>query len=116
MHEVAIAENILDLIEQKIGGSRELSEVELRIGPLSGVSADSLEFCFTTIAKQKGFGTPVLRVERTSMDIQCDACPTRYQVPDPIVPCPECGSWHRTILSGDELQLLGATLSEDSHV
>jgi hydrogenase nickel incorporation protein HypA/HybF len=113
MHEVSIAESILDLIERQIGRVRELSEVELRVGPLSGVSAQSLEFCFTTVAKQKGFGSPLLKLERTLVDILCEACHRRYQVSDPIDPCPDCGSWHRTILSGDELQLLGATLLED---
>jgi hydrogenase nickel incorporation protein HypA/HybF len=116
MHEVSIAESILDLIERQIGSVRKLSEVELRVGPLSGVSADSLEFCFTTIAKQKGFGAPLLKMERTLVDIQCESCHARYKVPDPIDPCPTCGSWHRTILGGDELQLLGATLLEEIHV
>jgi len=116
MHEVSIAESILDLIERQLGKVRKLAEVELRVGPLSGVSADSLEFCFPTVAKQKGFGSPVLKLERTLVDIRCDACQERYQVPDPISPCPACGSWKRTILSGDELQLLGATLQEDSDV
>ncbi len=116
MHEVSIAEGILDLIERQIGKVEILSEVELRVGPLSGVSADSLDFCFTTIAMQKGFGTPRLKLERTLVDIQCEGCHVRYQVPDTTDPCPSCGSWHRTILSGDELQLLGATLLEEYHV
>ncbi len=116
MHEVAIAESILDLIERQIGNVQILSEVEIQIGPLSGVSADSLEFCFSTVAKQKGFGSPLLKVERTLVDVRCEHCKGRYQIPDPIDPCPACGSWHRTILSGDELQLLGATLLEEIHV
>jgi len=116
MHEVSIAESILDLIERQLGEPHELSDVELRIGPLSGVSPDSLLFCFATVAKERGFGEPVLTVDRTLVDIHCEACQTRYQVPDPIDHCPKCGSWKRTILAGDELQLLSATLREDSHV
>lgn len=116
MHEVSIAESILDLIERQAGRIVTLREVEVRVGPLSGVSADSLDFCFATVARQKGFGSPVLKLERTLVDIQCDSCRNRYRIPDPIDPCPHCGSWQRTILGGDELRLLGATLSEDSHV
>ncbi|MCB9496151.1 MAG: hydrogenase maturation nickel metallochaperone HypA [Fibrobacteria bacterium] len=116
MHEVSIAESILDLIERQLGRPRELSEVAIRLGPLSGVSADSLDFCFPTVAFHKGFGSPILTLERTLVTIRCDACGTTYHLPDPISPCPSCHSWHRTILGGDEFELLSATLSEENHV
>jgi len=62
MHELSIADSILDLIERQIGGAQALAHVDLCVGPLSGVSADSLEFCFTTVAKQRGFGEPILHI------------------------------------------------------
>ena len=114
MHEVSIATSLLDLIGQQLGGVQKLSEVELRVGPLSGVSVHSLEFCFATIAGESGYGSPCLRIEATLVDIQCDRCPARYQVADPHDPCPRCGSWQRTILGGDELQLVSVTLEEEN--
>jgi len=114
MHEVSVASSILDLIERQLGAPQPLAQVELRIGPLSGVSPDSLLFCFATVARERGFGEPVLSVERTLVDISCQTCGIRYRVPDPIEPCPACGSWKRAILAGDELQLLSATLCEET--
>ena len=116
MHEISIAEDILDLIERRIGDVRKLSEVELRIGPLSGVCVDSLLFCFGPVAARKGFGDPVLKVERPLVEILCESCRERYRVDDFVDPCPFCGSWKREIVGGDELQLLGATLLEESDV
>jgi hydrogenase nickel incorporation protein HypA/HybF len=116
MHEVSIADSILDLIEHQIGAPQALAEVELCVGPLSGVSADSLEFCFATVAKARGFGTPTLSVQRTQVHIRCESCQTEYAIEDLMSFCPQCNSWKRTILSGDELQLLSAHLIEESHV
>lgn len=116
MHELSIADSILDLIERQIGGIQALAQVELCIGPLSGVSADSLEFCFTTVAKERGFGEPVLHIERTKVQIHCEGCQMDYNVDDLMFPCPHCSSWKRVILSGDELHLLNTSLIEDSYV
>ncbi len=113
MHEVSIAESILDLLERRIGAVRKLSEVELRVGPLSGVSADALLFCFGPVARERGFGDPSLRIERTEVEVRCEACGSTVRVDDPVDPCPRCGSWKRTILGGDELDLLAATMEEE---
>jgi hydrogenase nickel insertion protein HypA len=116
MHEVSIAESILDLIERQLGAPQALAEVELCIGPLSGVSAESLEFCFATVAKERGFGVPGLSIQRTQVVIHCDSCLETYSVDDLMSFCPHCNSWKRTIQSGDELQLVSASLIEVSHV
>lgn len=116
MHELSIADSILDLIELQIGRAHALAQVELCVGPLSGVSADSLEFCFSTIASQRGFGNPILHIQRTRIHIHCLECQTDYKVDEMMSPCPHCSSWNRTILSGDELQLVSASLIEETYV
>lgn len=114
MHEVSIAESILDLIERQIGAPHLLAEVTLCVGPLSGVSAESLEFCFATVAMERGFGSPVLTMQRTQVVIHCLDCKQTYCVDDRMDFCPHCNSWNRTIESGDELQLVSANLIEES--
>lgn len=116
MHELSIADNILDLIERQLGRIQILAQVELCIGPLSGVSADSLAFCFATVTKLRGFGEPDLQIERTKVHIQCEECQLEYNVDDLLFPCPHCSSWKRTILSGDELQLVSVSLVESTNV
>jgi len=116
MHEVSIADSILDLIERQLGSPHALVKVELCIGPLSGVSADSLEFCFPTVALARGFGSPALSIQRTLIKIHCEECLSDYQVQDLMSFCPHCRSWKRTIFSGNELQLVSATLGEEPYV
>ena len=111
MHEVSIAEGILDLIERKLGEPVALESVDLRIGPLSGVSPDALEFCFARVAEARGYGTPELKIERMQVLVVCDDCHAEYATLDVYLPCPFCSSFRRTIASGQELTLLSFTPS-----
>lgn len=116
MHEVSIAEDILDLLEAEMGVPGPLSEVELEIGPLSGVHPESLDFCFPVVARQRGFGSPVLRIRRIPVLLLCEACSERWSSEDIVASCPRCGAHRRTVLAGDELRLVGALLEEPVHV
>lgn len=116
MHEVSIAEDILDLLEAEMGVPGPLLEVELEIGPLSGVHPESLDFCFPVVARERGFGSPLLRVRRIPVLLLCEACSERWSSEDPVGSCPRCGALRRTVLAGDELRLVGATLEDAAHV
>jgi len=74
MHELSVAESILNTIEQHLGGKKILTKINLSIGPLSGVSAESLEFWFSEIVKEKGFGTPVLEIKKPKASAVCAQC------------------------------------------
>jgi hydrogenase nickel incorporation protein HypA/HybF len=102
MHELSIAEGILGAIEQHLGGKKILTKITLLIGPLAGVSAESLEFWFSEIAKDKGFGTPSLEIIKTKASVVCAQCKTTYEVRTFYSGCPECGTFERTVSSGYE--------------
>jgi hydrogenase nickel incorporation protein HypA/HybF len=102
MHELSIAEGILSAIEQCLGGKKILTKINLSIGPLAGVSAESLEFWFTEIAKEKGFGTPVLEIKKTKASAVCAQCKNTYEVRSVYSSCPQCGNFERTVSSGYE--------------
>ena len=116
MHEVSIADSILDLIAQQASSTFELDEVELCIGPLSGVSPESLEFCFPIVSKQRGFGVPRLLVHRTKVRVMCLDCQREYSTVDMMSFCPHCCSRQRSIISGDELELVSAKIKEGCDV
>lgn len=101
-HEQSIAVEMLALIERALGARRELSKVNVVIGPLSGVSPESLSFCFTPIAREMGFGSPDLVVLRSAAEAKCNSCGTTEEILEPGAPCSSCGSPDRTIVSGME--------------
>ncbi len=105
MHEWSVAQSILEVIEQQLGGKQRLASVDLRLGPLSGVNADALQFCFSEVAQQQGFGPTALCIEAVPAELRCRSCGATYTTEDFFAACPQCGSPDRTILSGGECQV-----------
>jgi hydrogenase nickel incorporation protein HypA/HybF len=101
VHELAITQSIVDQVAERMAG-RRVTEVALEIGPLSGVVADSVRFCFDLVT----VGTPLegasLHIDEPGGTAHCTACETEFAVPDLLLLCP-CGSADVRIVSGDEL-------------
>lgn len=105
MHELSIAENMLDLIRSALGRTLELQRVNVTIGPLSGINAEALRFCFEEVASSAGFGRPELAVTEVDAELECSDCGTVYTTRDFYSACPACGSMNRTVLGGREFTL-----------
>ncbi len=66
MHELSIAQNIVDIVQQHLPETRggEVQSVKVRVGRLSGVIPESLEFCFSVIV-----GDTVLRGAELAIEL-----------------------------------------------
>ena len=62
MHEVALAQGILDVVLDVAGG-REPRTVRVRAGELQSVTQDSLQFCFEMVAQDTPAAATRLEVE-----------------------------------------------------
>ena len=62
MHEVALAQGILDVVLDVAGG-REARTVRVRAGELQSVTQDSLQFCFEMVAQDTPAAAARLEVE-----------------------------------------------------
>jgi hydrogenase nickel incorporation protein HypA/HybF len=113
LHEFSIAEDMIRLIERTLGSRKDLLTVTLTVGPLSGISPESLRFCFSEIAGQRGFGSPELLVNITLAAIRCRSCGLEYETSDFQVGCPSCSSVEMDILSGRECTLESVEIEED---
>ena len=54
MHELGIAQNILEIVQQSVTKEQApaVRWIRIRVGQLSGVVPDSLEFCFQAIVSE----------------------------------------------------------------
>lgn len=102
------------IIGRAIGGARPLDRVNVTIGPLSGISPESLRFCFTEVANSEGFGRPELVITEIAARLVCLACGNEYQAADFYDGCPSCGSIDRKILSGREFTVDSVEFDEGS--
>ena len=70
MHEVGIAQSILDAVRTEMQPYSEARPVKVavRVGAMSGVDRDSLAFCFEAITKGTLFEAMTLELEDAPAD------------------------------------------------
>ena len=61
MHELAIAESVVDAVTQRLPGAK-ITSVHLEIGALSGVVAESIRFCFDLATEGTGLEGATLEI------------------------------------------------------
>ncbi len=112
MHEMTLAQDMIRIIERTLGGKVRLERVNVTIGPLAGISGESLRFCFTEIARLEDFGEPELTINYTKARLLCLDCREEYSSDDLFHCCPRCGSIRKRVLSGREFTVDSVELEE----
>lgn len=73
MHEMSLAESLLDLAVSYAEG-QPITMLKVRLGPLSGVVSDSLDFCFDMLSKGTLAEGARIAYERVPLDVVCRQC------------------------------------------
>ena len=103
MHELAIAESLVDAVTTRLPGKR-VTCVELEIGALSGVVADSVRFCFDIVTEGTSLEGARLEITEPPARCHCRICDGDFEPDGPIVIC-VCGSAEVTVLAGHDLKI-----------
>lgn len=105
MHELSVAQNILEIVEEHVpsSGLSLVKNVKLKIGALAGIVPDSLEFCFNAIKEQTPMRNAVLVVEHIPFELECRTCGKVSTNDIGMFLCPECGSDETSMIAGNEL-------------
>jgi hydrogenase nickel incorporation protein HypA/HybF len=115
MHELGIAQNILEIVQQAVpdGQKPAVRKVRIRVGQLSGVVPDSLDFCFSILLNESQMPKARLAIEQVPTISQCRDCSHRFQVEDLAFVCPACKSTNLELVSGKELEIVEIELADD---
>ncbi len=115
MHELSIAENIVEIIQDHVpsSGLSRVRNVKLKIGELAGVVPDSLEFCFDAITDQTPMRDAVLVVEHVPFVIECHTCGLVSTNDVGIILCARCGSDETKMVSGNELLVMAIEMLDE---
>jgi len=106
MHEMSIAENLVELIadEARKERFRRVKRVRVQLGVLGHVEPEALLFCFDVVAKGTVGEGADLDVETVPGAGWCGACSRSVAISQRYDLCPACGS-HLEMTAGDELRL-----------
>lgn len=114
MHEIGIASSILECVvaeAQKHPGAQVLA-VGVRIGELSSIDKDALDFAFECITRDTEWEHLNLQVEWCRRRQKCLACAEEFAVTDFDLACPRCRATNSTCIGGTELDIAYLELEE----
>src|SRR2546421_11297375 len=109
MHELSIAQSIVDVVEARAVecNAARVKSVRLRIGEANGVVIDSLTFCFEMLTSlDPTLAGAQLVIDRVPHLARCHHCAGEFLVTNFITQCPTCQEWDTEVVSGTELQIL----------
>ncbi len=98
---MAITQSVVQSVAERCEG-RRVDLVTLKIGRLSGVVADSVQFCFELCTMGTALEGAGLQIIDVPGQARCRTCEELVELPDLIALCP-CGSADLEIVGGQEL-------------
>ena len=107
MHEMALAEGILQICESHAAraGATRVTAIWIEIGELSHVDPDALAFAFTAVAQGTLADDARLEIDRTPGHAWCHTCGKTVALRSLIDPCPDCGGFQLQVSGGEEMRV-----------
>jgi hydrogenase nickel incorporation protein HypA/HybF len=107
MHEMALAESMLEIVLQTARGNdaSRVTLIRLEIGALSHVEPEALRFCFDVVTRDSLADGARLEIQRTAGEAWCMPCGALVPLASLGTPCPVCGSYQLGISQGEAMRV-----------
>lgn len=112
MHELSIALEIIDIVEEYARKAEAgiVREIEIEVGTLSGVVIEALEFALDAAVEN----TILEKADRRFIEIpamgRCGSCGIEFGTDGYPTRCPECAAPAVEIINGRELRVKSLTV------
>jgi hydrogenase nickel incorporation protein HypA/HybF len=108
MHEVALAQGIVELVadqSKKDGGFSKVRVVHVIIGALSAVMPEALVFGFEVASRGTVADGARLEVHEVLGEAYCVDCEKRFATRSRVATCPTCQGAKCMVTGGDEMRV-----------
>lgn len=107
MHELPITESILDIAlrHAQAADAARVTDIYLVIGQLASIVDDSVQFYWDMISAGTIAAGARLHFKRIPAELLCLDCQERYHPGEGELACPQCGSRHVKVISGEEFRM-----------
>lgn len=107
MHEMSLAESVLDIIEEaaRTQHFQTVRRVVLEIGQLSAVEPDAMRFCFDAVMRGTSAEGAALEIIETAGAGVCLACGATVEMQAQYGLCPQCDSPRLQITAGNRMRV-----------
>ena len=115
MHELSIAQSIVELAEQEARNRKanSIEELELEIGVFAGIEWSALDFALESATKGSMLENARIVTQRIAGEGRCGDCERRFPVENFFTACPVCGSYAVKIIKGKELRIKSLVISNN---
>jgi hydrogenase nickel incorporation protein HypA/HybF len=107
MHEMSIAQSIVDIVEKELAshGVEQLRVVNIAVGKWAAVVPEQLAFCFSMLTMDTSMAGATLNVREVPLGYKCSACGEEFTSGEMVIVCPKCGDTNITLTTGRELAI-----------
>lgn len=108
MHEMSLAEGVLQIIEDAAeeGCFERVSTVRLEIGQLAAVAPDALRFCFDAVVRGSLAEGATLEIVEVPGSGWCGECEVTVPMPEIVAVCPYCGNCQLQATGGLDMKVV----------
>ena len=107
MHEMSLAESVLQIIEEAARKQQfgRVRTVVLEIGQLAAVEAEAMRFCFDAVMQGSVAEGAALEIIEVAGAGWCSRCATTVPMDDLVAACPQCGGVPLQPTGGTKMQV-----------
>lgn len=117
MHELSVAHAVVSTVLEALPApDTRVLQVRLRIGELSGIVPQALEFAYDVAAQGTPLADAVLVIERSPIIIACPTCGDQQLPTARDFRCPVCSVPCGDVVGGKELEIVDITLDDNALV
>ena len=115
MHEIGLMQSALDMAFERMqsAGAERVLALRFKVGPLSGVVPEALEFAFEALSQGTAAEGGRLEIEKVGVVCYCFTCRIEYELQEIDYTCPHCEGTSIELRSGSEFELTSLEVSED---
>jgi hydrogenase nickel incorporation protein HypA/HybF len=117
MHELALAESILDAVGRELEAYPGAAPIRVgvKVGALAAVDVDALRFCFEIALHGSKWPQLKLDAQVVPGEVHCLACGHEMRTETTVLDCKRCGSTQTVMHGSDELDLTCLEVERDGN-
>lgn len=107
MHELSITQSMLEVVLEHAqkASAKSVVRIDLRIGRMSGIVDESIQFYFDFISRNTLAEGARLVFHHIPVRFCCRSCGTEFEPGERDWLCPECGATGGRIVAGREMSV-----------
>jgi len=115
MHELSIAANIIEIVEETVKQNKadKVTLLEIEIGEMSGVVSEALKTALEISVKGTIVENTEIKIFEVLGEAQCNCCNKIFDIHDLYTPCNDCGSYDNIIIKGKEMKIKSITMESN---